>query len=859
MEKKLQEEKTVPLSQTLQELAGYPHISATAYEISYSNKGTESQDSVSDKKVFIKTYLNRFRIIGCFDSGSDLTIMHESLFRKVFSNPNCLQHSSIPVITTFSDTTIPVLGSIKCKIKLLPTHSGVWTDIFVIKDVPNQTPWLIGNDFLRSSLGSLSYVNNGLGPEPVLTVTKPEPLKCTTYYVAPRVLNICRAYYKLEPGEIAEVEFRLPPAAQVIRTDEILITSRKWEYISITPSRDNLEFCESLDCFVASGCITNTGPNRMEGIIEGKFELINKYKTIEILEENRIALVSALAEYPLAREVLELGNIDPACVPVPIIHKVTATYKEDIEVSDLDLADTVMDKEPTYGGAAPLEPAVIEPHGIDLPTVIYKDAREAIDLSKYESHLRPYIEHIFIKRFPQAVSLHALDSGNFSLTLGYTQLRLREGETLPRAKRIFHVSPSDSRHLTDICDFLIKYGYIKKAPVSPTGHHLFGVSSYLIPRAKPGCLGRLIVDFSPINPLLESPPNVIPEVTATLQFLQGKAMFTSLDLRYAFLGLKLDEASQPLTTFLTPTSSYQWLSLPVGCASSPAHFGDVCNKILHFEPDKDEKGYVIYESKNVVKLVSDPIKYVTNYVDDILVATPLRNSYEETLKFHFEILEKVTGRLAFHGAKLNVMKCEFSKGKILFLGWYITNDYIVADPRRIEKVKEFKFPESKKAIRAFLGLVNSLRRVINIEVIRQMNVLTPLTSSKNAFCPTEKHRKVFEEIKQMLIREPLFCNLIDERAEKFLFVDAATSTGVLGSVLLQRIKGNNEKIIPEHLDLDNEVHRIIFDKDLPYEPVKLITSFPIVKLKPTAIKTIPPNVLKEERLLGYTEQNIVDL
>jgi hypothetical protein len=35
---------------------------------------------------------------------------------------------------------------------------------------------------------------------------------------------------------------------------------------------------------------------------------------------------------------------------------------------------------------------------------------------------------------------------------------------------------------------------------------------------------------------------------------------------------------------------------------------------------------------------------------------------------------------------------------------------------------------------------------------------------------------------------------------------------VLGSVLLQKIKGNTEKIVPEHLDLDNEVHRIIYDK-----------------------------------------------
>jgi hypothetical protein len=130
----------------------------------------------------------------------------------------------------------------------------------------------------------------------------------------------------------------------------------------------------------------------------------------------------------------------------------------------------------------------------------------------------------------------------------------------------------------------------------------------------------------------------------------------------------------------------------------------------------------------------------------------------------------------------------------------------VSDPRKIEKAKDFPFPESEKAVRAFLGLVNSLRRMVGLQAIQHMNILTPLTSSKAAFCPTEKHRQVFEEIKFMLIREPLFCNLIKEKAEKFLFVDAASSTGVLGSVLLQKIKGNKAKIVLEHLALDNEVH-----------------------------------------------------
>ena len=161
-------------------------------------------------------------------------------------------------------------------------------------------------------------------------------------------------------------------------------------------------------------------------------------------------------------------------------------------------------------------------------------------------------------------------------------------------------------------------------------------------------------------------------------------------------------------------------------------------------------------------------------------------TYEETLKCHFSILETAIRRLAFHGAKISVDKCEFAKSKILFLGWYISHDYIIADPRRVEKIKNFKFPDSKKTIRGFLGLVNSLRRVINLEVIKEINTLTPLTSSTTPFQPTEKHRQAFEKIKRLLIEKPLYSNLIDEKADKFLWVDAATTSGVLGAVQIGR-------------------------------------------------------------------------
>jgi hypothetical protein len=350
---------------------------------------------------------------------------------------------------------------------------------------------------------------------------------------------------------------------------------------------------------------------------------------------------------------------------------------------------------------------------------------------------------------------------------------------------------------------------------------------------------------------------VIPEIGATLQFLRGKALYSSLDLRYAYLALRIDEESRKLTTFLTPSGSYRWLALPTGAALSPAYFTDACNRILHFSPEYDSSGKLIYEARNVVKQKRDPLKFVCNYFDDILATSPLKPTYGETLTCHFEILEQCVQRLAFHGAKINVMKCEFARSKILFLGWYVSHDYVIADPRRIQKIREFKFPDNKKSVRAFLGLVNSLRKVVAMNVIEHVAILTPLTSSKVIFAPEEKHYIAFEKIKHLLISEPLFGHLIDEAAEKFLWVDAATTSGVLGGVLAQKIVGTgDEKVVPTFLDLDDKVHRLIFDKELLYEPCRLYTSLPIELPKPTSIRSVAPRITQLGDILVFRVDNV---
>ena len=433
-------------SEKLFEIAGYKNISATAFmarvnkNIQHHRKNyreTIYQISENDKKIYIPVYLNKYRAVGCVDSGSDLTLVHFSLFKKLFKNTTILDISDIKHVTTFSNHSILVRGKLDYKIKLHKHHPGIPTTIYVIDDITNVPSLLLGNDLLKAGLGLIAYSGSVHNPQPEVIFNYPETYNCTVFYEAPETLFTCTAHCNLGPFESQNIEFYLPSASPVLRDDYILITSRKWDTINIIPSRTDLEFIQSRECYVATGCVANLSKNTVQCEITGKFELINDYLPITLNDTNKGQIKAAVKHYPVGREIIMAGNTSQIQVPIMSINQINLSTGDEIQISDLELADTVMDKEPTYDGEAEIKPEIIEPQGLDLPTVVYANAEEAIDLDQYSEELRPYIKSLFIEKYPEVVALHPLDAGNISLTLGFTQLRLREGECYQGVKEFF--------------------------------------------------------------------------------------------------------------------------------------------------------------------------------------------------------------------------------------------------------------------------------------------------------------------------------------------------------------------------------------------------------------------------------------
>jgi hypothetical protein len=289
---------------------------------------------------------------------------------KIFKHFHILNKSDIPYIQSFSDHHVKIRGMFSPILRLSKSHSGLIVPMYVTDDIPNVPPLLLGNDMLKLGMVTISYTGSPSAPYPEVIFKNPSYHECIVYFESCKLLYTCEANCLLDPYEIKDVEFYLPKAAPVTRTDHILITSHEWDTISIIPSRSDLEYVDKLNKYVAIGRVANLSNKIVSCQLRGKYELINNYNIININNDNRGRLAKAMQKYPLAREVLYSKENADIHLPLITVNQITAIDETDIQVSDLDYADVIMAKEPTFDGEAEIIPEIIEPSGLDLPTVI---------------------------------------------------------------------------------------------------------------------------------------------------------------------------------------------------------------------------------------------------------------------------------------------------------------------------------------------------------------------------------------------------------------------------------------------------------------------------------------------------------
>nr|AAX95307.1 Retrotransposon gag protein, putative [Oryza sativa Japonica Group]ABA93246.1 retrotransposon protein, putative, unclassified [Oryza sativa Japonica Group] len=213
------------------------------------------------------------------------------------------------------------------------------------------------------------------------------------------------------------------------------------------------------------------------------------------------------------------------------------------------------------------------------------------------------------------------------------------------------------------------------------------------------------------------------------------------------------------------------------------------------------------------------------YIDDIVVKSDGMEGHIADLRLAFE-------RMRRYGLKMNPLKCAFGVSAGKFLGFMVHERGVEIDPKKIEKIRDFKAPTCKKEVQKLLGKVNYLRRFIS-NLAGKIDAFVPILRLKKEadFTCGAKQQEAFEELKRYLTTPPV---VRAPKAGKPFRLYIASEDKVIGAVLTQEEDG--KEYIITYLSrrlLDAETWPILsgrigkwayalIEYDLAYEPLKTI-------------------------------------
>jgi hypothetical protein len=200
----------------------------------------------------------------------------------------------------------------------------------------------------------------------------------------------------------------------------------------------------------------------------------------------------------------------------------------------------------------------------------------------------------------------------------------------------------------------------------------WAAANVFVPKKKGGL--RTTTDFRQLNAMTVSDTYPMEDVRTTLDWLSGKKIFSTFDLKDGFFQVVLAEESRPLTAVRTVMGLVQYRRLPQGLKNSPATFQRIVNQTLG-----DLKGDT-----------------VSGFVDDISVGT-------ETVGEHPMVLRKVLSRIRTSGMKLKLSKCSFGKRSAEVLGHEVTSLGIRPSAGHLEAIRRLQEPQKRERVDEVFG------------------------------------------------------------------------------------------------------------------------------------------------------------
>jgi hypothetical protein len=200
---------------------------------------------------------------------------------------------------------------------------------------------------------------------------------------------------------------------------------------------------------------------------------------------------------------------------------------------------------------------------------------------------------------------------------------------------------------------------------------------------KPNDKWRFTIDFRLLNDATTKMSWPLPNIGEMLERIGSTrpTIFSKFDLTSGYHQFPLEEASRRYTAFVTPFGTYEYTRVPMGITPAGSYFQQTMAVEVLAE--------LLHQGREI-------------YLDDLL-------QYDNSEEVHLIRLRETFTRARVKNLKFHPEKMVIGASAIGFVGHLIDTTGIRFSDEKLDGIRDFALPKTKRDLKSFLGLANYFR------------------------------------------------------------------------------------------------------------------------------------------------------
>ncbi|CAJ2645848.1 unnamed protein product [Trifolium pratense] len=254
---------------------------------------------------------------------------------------------------------------------------------------------------------------------------------------------------------------------------------------------------------------------------------------------------------------------------------------------------------------------------------------------------------------------------------------------------------------------------------------------------------RMCCDYTDLNRACPKDSYPLPCIDRLVDNSSGFKLLSFMDAYSGYNQIPMAVADREKTAFMTESGNYYYNVMPFGLKNAGATYQRMMNKVFRGQ-------------------IGDMLEV---YMDDMIVKSP------EELD-HVVHLRKVFEQARKYNMRFNPEKCTFGVRAGKFLGFYLTERGIEANPDKCRAFAELPTPSDKKSIQTLNGMLTSLSRFVSKSAQHALPFFK-LLKKEAVFEWTDECEQALQHLKKALSEPPVLSRPSDEEV-LYLYLSVAS-------------------------------------------------------------------------------------